>query len=132
MKFGNKLNLLIGTLLLTNSALVLANNGQKTRAEVAAENIDAISSASGGAAYSVSLALGIILIVVSIGAWVWSSREGSPQGNGKGKLVIISAIAGVALTFPAAWITFFGESVNVVDANKTVNYRQLENQQSNQ
>ena len=125
MKNLSKL-LAVGASALSFSVLAAA----ETKMEKGAKNIDAVMSASGSAMYTAAMFFGIFLILVSLGTWAWNSRDSQTPTKGQFQMVLICAIAGCALTFPSAWINYFGEAAGIVEATtSSVNYRDLDGQQ---
>lgn len=112
------------------TAPLLANNG--TKAQQGAENMDAIFGAWGSAVYTIIMSLGLMLIGWSL--WTWWQQGQDNQGNankGETAKMLKAAVAGCAMTFPTAWMLFFGEAAGVVEASQSaVNYRDLVGQAS--
>ena len=115
-------------LLSAYTAPLLAANG--TKAQQGAENMDAIGNALGSAIYTIIMAIGLLLIGWSL--WTWWQHGQDNQGNankGETGKMLKAAIAGCAMTFPSAWMLFFGEAVGVVEASQSaVDYRDLVSQ----
>ena len=123
-----KLSKLLAVGVSTLSFSVLA--ATQTKMEKGAENIDAVLSAGGSAMYTGAMFFGIFLILISLGTWAWNSRDSQTPTKGQFQMVLICAIAGCALTFPSAWINYFGEAAAIVETTQSaVNYRDLEGQQ---
>ncbi|KAB0482410.1 hypothetical protein F7Q91_03105 [Vibrio chagasii] len=102
----------------------------ETKMEKGMKNVDAIFGAGGSAMYTAAMFFGIGLIVFSLCTWAWNSRDSQTPTKGQTQMVLICAIAGCALTFPSAWINYFGEAAAVVETTTSgVNYRDLKGQQ---
>jgi hypothetical protein len=129
----NKLNnvaakTVMALLLSVYTAPILANNG--TKAQKGAENMDAIGNAVGSAVYTIIMAVGLLLIGWSLYSW-WQNGQDNQGNANKGETakMLKAAIAGCAMTFPTAWMLFFGEAAGVVEASQqAVDYRDLVNQ----
>ncbi|MDA0146290.1 hypothetical protein OCT63_18870 [Vibrio sp. RW] len=126
MKLYNQIGKTLFALMISvYAAPILANNG--TRAQQGGENIDAIASSWGSALYTLVMAAGIAMTGWSI--WTWYKQGQDNQGNAnKGEMakMLKGAIGGCALSFPTAWMLFFGEAAGVVEATQqAVDYRNL-------